>query len=392
MIRQAVTQDVPSIIEMIRELADYEKALPEAKATEEQLREALFGAEPAVFAHIAEDASGETVGFALWFRNFSTWTGTHGIYLEDLYVRPAARGGGHGKALLTELARIAVERGYGRFEWSVLDWNEPSIGFYKSLGAEPMAEWTVFRLAGEALRSSVRRRAEANREWEIPPDVCHGSSPGPTMSHPRQVPGPRHPAADRGNVSADDPRPAPPSWVGTGTYRTTPQDSWGEAVEPSNRTCRGLGVTSTARHPGGEGVPDRRRSRSEDRQGLCRSPVARPGCLPLRAADGHGRPRGRLDFTLDEIEDLRIAVDEACAILLQQAVPGSVLSCEFRLVGDALRVTVSAPTTDGRAPERDTFAWTVLSALAGEVESTVAEDRTVSISLHKKRGGTILQP
>ena len=100
----------------------------------------------------------------------------------------------------------------------------------------------------------------------------------------------------------------------------------------------------------------------------------------------------RLDFTLDEIEDLRIAVDEACAILLQQAVPGSVLCCVFRLVGDSLRVTVSAPTTDGRAPERDTFAWTVLSALAGEVESTVAEDRTVSISLHKKRGGSISQP
>jgi serine/threonine-protein kinase RsbW len=94
----------------------------------------------------------------------------------------------------------------------------------------------------------------------------------------------------------------------------------------------------------------------------------------------------RLDFTLDEIEDLRIAVDEACAILLQQARPGSVLDCVFTLVGDALRVTVSAPTTEGRAPERDTFAWTVLTALAGEVESAVAEDRTVSISLHKKRG------
>lgn len=94
----------------------------------------------------------------------------------------------------------------------------------------------------------------------------------------------------------------------------------------------------------------------------------------------------RLDFTLDEIEDLRIAVDEACAILLQQAVPGSVLSCVFRLVEDSLEVTVSAPTTDGRAPERDTFAWTVLSALAGKVDSTVAEDRTVSISLYKQRG------
>jgi serine/threonine-protein kinase RsbW len=94
----------------------------------------------------------------------------------------------------------------------------------------------------------------------------------------------------------------------------------------------------------------------------------------------------RLDFTLDEIEDLRIAVDEACAILLQQAIPGSVLECVFTLVGDALRVTVSAPTTEGHAPERDTFAWTVLSALAGEVESTVKDDKTVSISLHKTRG------
>ena len=154
MIRQATEDDVPTIIELIRELADYEKALHEAKATEEQLREALFGPEPVVFAHIAEDdTTGQCVGFALWFRNFSTWRGTPGIYLEDLYVRPSARGGGHGKALLTELARIAVQRGYDRFEWSVLDWNEPSIGFYRSLGAEPMEEWTVHRLTGDALRA-----------------------------------------------------------------------------------------------------------------------------------------------------------------------------------------------------------------------------------------------
>ncbi|WP_327068903.1 GNAT family N-acetyltransferase [Kitasatospora sp. NBC_01250] len=152
MIRTAVVEDVPTIIELIRELAEYEKALDQAKATEEQLREALFGEQPAVFALIAEDGTGTTVGFALWFRNFSTWTGTHGIYLEDLYVRPSARGGGHGKALLTELARIAVERGCSRLEWSVLDWNEPSIGFYKALGAQPMDEWTVFRLTGPALR------------------------------------------------------------------------------------------------------------------------------------------------------------------------------------------------------------------------------------------------
>ena len=137
---------------MIRELAEYERALDQAKATEEQLRGALFGEHPAVFALVAEDdASGEPVGFALWFRNFSTWTGTHGIYLEDLYVRPHARGRGHGKALLAALARICEDRGYQRLEWSVLDWNEPSIGFYKSLGAVQQHEWQVFRLSGSPL-------------------------------------------------------------------------------------------------------------------------------------------------------------------------------------------------------------------------------------------------
>ncbi|AQW53309.1 GNAT family N-acetyltransferase [Streptomyces violaceusniger] len=157
MIRSAKPSDVPAIHAMIRELADYERAPQEAKATEEQLREALFGAHPAVFALIAEETGGAgepggPVGFALWFRNFSTWTGTHGVYLEDLYVTPRARGGGHGKALVAELARICVERGYARFEWSVLDWNEPAIGFYAALGAEPMDEWTVRRLSGEPLR------------------------------------------------------------------------------------------------------------------------------------------------------------------------------------------------------------------------------------------------
>lgn len=152
MIRTATPADVPVIRAMIRELAEYEKALHEARATEEQLHDALFGEHPAVFGLVAEDdTTGEPVGFALWFRNFSTWRGTHGIYLEDLYVRPSRRGGGHGKALLTELARICVERGYSRLEWSVLDWNEPSIGFYKSLGAVPMDEWTVFRLTDGAL-------------------------------------------------------------------------------------------------------------------------------------------------------------------------------------------------------------------------------------------------
>ncbi|MFE0130442.1 GNAT family N-acetyltransferase [Streptomyces sp. NPDC059037] len=152
MIRTATPADVPLIHAMVRDLAEYEKALDEARATEEQLREALFGERPAAFAHIAQDdASGEAVGFSLWFLNFSTWRGVHGIYLEDLYVRPEARGGGHGKALLAELARICVQRGYERLEWSVLDWNEPSINFYKSLGALPQDEWTVYRLTDGAL-------------------------------------------------------------------------------------------------------------------------------------------------------------------------------------------------------------------------------------------------
>ncbi|MDN3296214.1 GNAT family N-acetyltransferase [Streptomyces ficellus] len=151
MIRTAVVDDVPVLHAMIRELAEYEKALDEVRASEEQLREALFGERPAAFAHIAETDEGEAVGFALWFLNFSTWRGVHGIYLEDLYVRPGKRGGGYGKALLRELARICVARGYERLEWSVLDWNAPSIDFYRSLGARPQEEWTVYRLTDEAL-------------------------------------------------------------------------------------------------------------------------------------------------------------------------------------------------------------------------------------------------
>ncbi|MFF7882015.1 GNAT family N-acetyltransferase [Streptomyces sp. NPDC007896] len=151
MIRTATPDDIPVIHAMVRELAEYEKAPDEAKASRRQLHEALFGERPAAFAHIAE-AAGEPVGFALWFLNFSTWRGVHGIYLEDLYVRPEARGGGHGKALLTELARICVERGYERLEWSVLNWNRPSIEFYEALGARPQDEWTVYRLTDGALR------------------------------------------------------------------------------------------------------------------------------------------------------------------------------------------------------------------------------------------------
>ena len=158
MIRPVTPDDVPAIVAMVRELAEYERARHEAQATEAQLREALFGAQPAVFALVAEnDETGEAVGFALWFLNFSTWLGKHGIYLEDLYVRPHARGEGHGRALLTRLAQIAAERGYGRVEWSVLDWNEPSIAFYKSIGAVPMDEWTVYRLNEDAIGSLAAR-------------------------------------------------------------------------------------------------------------------------------------------------------------------------------------------------------------------------------------------
>ncbi|MFE2286752.1 GNAT family N-acetyltransferase [Streptomyces sp. NPDC059443] len=151
MIRNAVVSDIPVIHAMIRELAEYEKVPDEARATEEQLREALFGERPAAFAHIAWTPEGEAVGFSLWFLSFSTWRGVHGIYLEDLYVRPGVCGAGHGKALLRELARICVERGYERLEWSVLKWNEPTIAFYEALGARPQDEWSVYRLTDGAL-------------------------------------------------------------------------------------------------------------------------------------------------------------------------------------------------------------------------------------------------
>ena len=151
-IREATPADVPEILAMIHELADYEKAPHEVVATPGLLRDALFGPDPAVYALMAEDdETGAVVGFALWFRNFSTWLGRHGVYLEDLYVRPSHRGHGYGKALLQELARIAVERGYGRFEWWVLDWNTPAIDFYRSIDAVPMDEWTVYRVTGDAL-------------------------------------------------------------------------------------------------------------------------------------------------------------------------------------------------------------------------------------------------
>ena len=149
--RKADRKDVALILEFIRELADYEKMLDEVVATPELLEKWIFDERKAevIFAMEGE----REVGFALFFHNFSTFLGRAGIYLEDLYVRPECRGKGYGKALLKELARIAVERGCGRLEWWCLDWNQPSIDFYLSLGAEPMKDWTVYRIAGETLKT-----------------------------------------------------------------------------------------------------------------------------------------------------------------------------------------------------------------------------------------------
>jgi GNAT superfamily N-acetyltransferase len=157
-IRPAEPDDVPVILRLIRELAEYEKALDEVAATPAQLDAALFPVDgsPATFAHLAE-VDGEVVGMALWFLSFSTWTGTHGIWLEDLYVSPAHRGHGLGQDLLSTLAQLCLERGYHRLEWWVLDWNTPSIGFYRSIGARPQDEWTRFRLDGEALAVQAAR-------------------------------------------------------------------------------------------------------------------------------------------------------------------------------------------------------------------------------------------
>jgi GNAT superfamily N-acetyltransferase len=160
MIRPARPQDVSAIHQLIRELADYEKSLDRVAATEEDLRRALFAEQPALFAHVAEQ-DGAVAGFALWFLNYSTWLGQHGMYLEDLYVTPEVRGSGLGRALLAELARICVQRGYGRLEWVVLDWNEPARGFYRSLGAVAMNEWMVHRLTGPALHA-LAGRAQAS--------------------------------------------------------------------------------------------------------------------------------------------------------------------------------------------------------------------------------------
>lgn len=151
MIRLATPDDLPTIAQLIRDLAEYEKLSQDCVFSEASLREHLFGTRPYAEVLIAEE-DGVKVGFALFFHNFSTFLGQPGIYLEDLFVKPEYRGKGHGKELLATLAKVAMQRGCGRLEWAVLDWNTPSIGFYESLGAKANGDWTVYRLTGEALK------------------------------------------------------------------------------------------------------------------------------------------------------------------------------------------------------------------------------------------------
>ena len=150
-IRNAGREDVPLILAFVRKLAEYERLDHAVEATEELLEETMFGARSVAECVFAE-WNGEPVGFALFFHNYSTFLGRPGVYLEDLFVDPPYRGKGIGKALLVHVAKLAVERGCGRVDWSVLDWNEPSIGFYKKLGARPLDAWTTYRVAGEALQ------------------------------------------------------------------------------------------------------------------------------------------------------------------------------------------------------------------------------------------------
>jgi GNAT superfamily N-acetyltransferase len=156
-IRPAQIEDVPLILQLIRDLATYERAPNDVTATEEQLVDVLFGRKPSAEVLLAFEEV-EPVGFGVFFHNFSTWLGRPGLYLEDLFVKPDSRGKGYGRALLVELAKIARDRGCGRMEWAVLDWNDPAIQFYRKLGAAPMDEWTVFRLTGDG----IAKLAESN--------------------------------------------------------------------------------------------------------------------------------------------------------------------------------------------------------------------------------------
>ncbi|MBG6085753.1 GNAT family N-acetyltransferase [Zhihengliuella flava] len=166
-IRAAEPRDVPVLLAMITDLAEYEREPDAVKNTGALLHEHLFGPHPTVFAHVAEDHTGagepHIVGMAIWYLTYSTWEGVHGIHLEDLYVREEARGGGHGRNLLSTLAAIAVDRDYARLEWQVLNWNEPALGFYDALGASALTDWTTRRLDGDALAAVAATAPSAAR-------------------------------------------------------------------------------------------------------------------------------------------------------------------------------------------------------------------------------------
>ena len=155
MVREARAGDEPGILRLIHALAVYEREPDAVENTVDDLSRSLFGEQPRVFAHVVERDEA-IVGIAIWFVTYSTWTGRHGVWLEDLYVDESERGRGYGRALMTALARVCVDRGYGRFEWTVLDWNAPSIAFYRSIGALPMDEWTTQRITGDALDALAR--------------------------------------------------------------------------------------------------------------------------------------------------------------------------------------------------------------------------------------------
>lgn len=159
-IRSALPHEAALIQELIYELAVFEKAPESAQASLSDITAAFFAPHPAVFCDFVEDGTGKVQGFAIWFLNYSTWTGTHGIYLEDLFIRPTARGNGYGKALLKHLAAICAARGYHRLQWWVLDWNQSAIAFYQGLGASFMDEWTVMRMEGDALSALAHMRTD----------------------------------------------------------------------------------------------------------------------------------------------------------------------------------------------------------------------------------------
>ncbi len=150
-IRPAKSEEVGEVLQLIQDLAIYEKAPEQVEASKEDLLNTIFASDPRVFCDLVE-VDGQIAGMAIWFLNYSTWQAKHGIYLEDLFIKPEYRGRGYGKALLKHLAKICDEKGYGRLQWWVLDWNSPAIEFYKSLGAEAMDEWTVYRTSGKALK------------------------------------------------------------------------------------------------------------------------------------------------------------------------------------------------------------------------------------------------